>query len=119
MYEKEEILAEADRISERIKALDTVKDYHNVESQIHQNKNIEQRMKELKKNQKQSVNLQNYGKTQALKASEDKIQHIEENINILPIVEEFRESQTEANELLQMMISTMSDRLNQQQEDKD
>lgn len=49
MYEKEEILAEADRISERIKALDTVKDYHNVESQIHQNKNIEQRMKELKK----------------------------------------------------------------------
>ena len=40
MYEKEEILAEADRISERIKDLDTVKDYHNVESQIHQNKNI-------------------------------------------------------------------------------
>ncbi|MEB6035662.1 YlbF family regulator [Staphylococcus pseudoxylosus] len=119
MYEKEEILAEADRISERIKSLDTVKEYHNVESQIHQNKNIEQRMKELKKNQKQSVNLQNYGKTQALKDSEDKIQHIEEDINILPIVEEFRESQTEANDLLQMMISTMSDRLNQQQEDKD
>ena len=47
-------------------------------------------MKDLKKNQKQSVNLQNYGKTEALKQSEGKIQEIEQNINILPIVEEFK-----------------------------
>ncbi|PHK48974.1 RicAFT regulatory complex protein RicA family protein [Staphylococcus edaphicus] len=119
MYEKDDILAEAERISERIKTLDTVKEYHNVESQIHQNKNLEQRMKELKRNQKQSVNLQNYGKAQALKASEDKIQHIEDDINVLPIVEEFRETQAEANDLLQMMIRTMSDRLNQHQDEKD
>lgn len=52
MYEKDDILAEANRISERIKSLDTVKDYHTVEQQIHYNKNIEQRMKDLKKNTK-------------------------------------------------------------------
>ena len=101
MYEKDDILAEAERLSERIKSLDTVKEYHKVESQIHHNENLEQRMKELKKNQKQSVNLQNYGKIHALQASEEKIQDIEEDINILPIVEEFRESQAEANDLLQ------------------
>ncbi|MDG0818877.1 YlbF family regulator [Staphylococcus equorum] len=118
MYEKDDILAEANRISERIKSLDTVKDYHTVEQQIHYNKNIEQRMKDLKKTQKQSVNLQNYGKTEALKQSEGKIQGIEQDINVLPIVEEFRESQTEANDLLQMMISTMSDRLNQHEQNE-
>ena len=60
----------SDRISERIKDLDIVKEYHRVEQQIHNNKQIEQKMKDLKKNQKQSVNLQNYGKTEALKQSE-------------------------------------------------
>ncbi|MCD8793089.1 RicAFT regulatory complex protein RicA family protein [Staphylococcus gallinarum] len=117
MYNKDEILAEADRISERIKDLDIVKEYHRVEQQIHNNKQIEQKMKDLKKNQKQSVNLQNYGKTEALKQSEGKIQEIEQNINILPIVEEFKESQAEVNDLLQMLISTMSDRLNEHNED--
>ena len=113
MYEKDEILAEADKLSQRIQSLDTVKEYQAIEQQIHQNKNIETRMKDLKKTQKQSVNLQNYGKQQALRQSEDKIQDIEQNLNIIPIVEEFRESQAEANDLLQMMISTMEDELNQ------
>ena len=76
-------------------------------------------MKDFKKTQKLSVNLQNYGKQQALRQSEDKIQDIEQNLNIIPIVEEFRESQAEANDLLQMMISTMSNRLNEIQQDKD
>ena len=119
MYEKDEILAEADKLSQRIQSLDTVKEYQAIEQQIHQNKNIETRMKDLKKTQKQSVNLQNYGKQQALRQSEDKIQDIEQNINVIPIVEEFRESQAEANDLLQMMISTMSNRLNEIQQDKD
>ena len=118
MYEKDEILAEADKLSQRIQSLDTVKEYQAIEQQIHQNKNIETRMKDLK-TQKQSVNLQNYGKQQALRQSEDKIQDIEQNLNIIPIVEEFRESQAEANDLLQMMISTMSNRLNEIQQDKD
>ena len=119
MYEKDEILAEADKLSQRIQSLDTVKEYQAIEQQIHQNKNIETRMKDLKTTQKQSVNLQNYGKHQALRQSEDKIQDIEQNINVIPIVEEFRESQAEANDLLQMMISTMSNRLNEIQQDKD
>ena len=49
MYNKDEILAEADRISERIKDLDIVKEYHRVEQQIHNNKQIEQKMKDLKR----------------------------------------------------------------------
>ena len=34
MYEKDDILAEANRISERIKSLDTVKDYHTVNNKF-------------------------------------------------------------------------------------
>ena len=41
------------------------------------------------------------------------VNHIENEINNLPIVEEFRSAQYDANELLQMMIKTMEDRLNE------
>ncbi|MEJ7443250.1 YlbF family regulator, partial [Staphylococcus warneri] len=45
--------------------------------------------------------------------SENQIHHIEDEINNLPIVEEFRSAQYDANDLLQMMIKTMEDRLNE------
>ncbi|MCE5037942.1 YlbF/YmcA family competence regulator [Staphylococcus auricularis] len=119
MYNKEDILAEADQLSEKIKALPEISDYRSIEEQIHANQSIDQNMKQLKRSQKQSVNLQNYGKTEALKQSEARIQHLEDEINRIPIVEEFREAQAEANNILQMMISTMADRLNQQDEDSE
>ena len=59
------------------------------------------------------MNLHNYGKMNALKQSEDKISDIESIINTMPIVEEFRSLQYDANDLLQIMISTMEDELNQ------
>ena len=47
---------------------------------------------------KQSVNFQNYGKHQAYQKSEKEISQLEKEINALPIVEEFRSAQFEANE---------------------
>lgn len=112
MYRTEEILEQADRLSAKIQDLDLVKDYRRVEEQIHANHSIDTRMKELKRNQKQAVNFQNYGKIEALKASEHTIQSLEHDINQLPIVGEFRTAQREANDLLQLMIETMSKCLN-------
>ena len=46
-------------------------------------------MNRLKNNKKQSVNFQNYGKQHAYQQSEDEIEALEDEINELPIVEEF------------------------------
>lgn len=116
MYEKEDILKQANSVSNKIKALELIKQYQNVEQQIHKNSSIEQKMKQLKLQQKQSVNFQNYGKHQAYQKSEEEISQLEKEINALPIVEEFRSAQFEANELLQLMVSTMEQSLNQHNE---
>lgn len=116
MYEKEDILKQADSVSNKIKALELIKQYQNVEQQIHENTSIEQKMKQLKLQQKQSVNFQNYGKHQAYQKSEEEISQLEKEINALPIVEEFRSAQFEANELLQLMVSTMEQSLNKHNE---
>ena len=109
MYEKEDILKQANSVSNKIKALELIKQYQNVEQQIHENSSIDQKMKQLKLQQKQSVNFQNYGKHQAYQKSE-------KEINALPIVEEFRSAQFEANEFLQLMVSTMEQSLNKHNE---
>ena len=93
MYSEKEIIRKVESLAEKIGKLEVVQDYHNVE--------------------KQSVNFQNYGKQNALEQSEAKIQYLKDEINELPIVEEFRSAQYEANDLLQMMVKTMEDRLNE------
>lgn len=118
MYSKEEILNQTEKLSHNIKNLEIIKSYQSVEKQIHENQTIEMKMKKLKKQQKQSVNFQNYGKQQAYEQSESEIQSLENEINELPIVEEFRSAQYEANDFLQMMVSTMENRLNEHNENE-
>lgn len=113
MYSEKEIIRKVESLAEKIGKLEVVQDYHNEEKQIHNNQAIKQKMNRLKAQQKQSVNFQNYGKQNALEQSEVKIQNLKDEINELPIVEEFRSAQYEANDLLQMMVKTMEDRLNE------
>lgn len=117
MYSKDDILKQADQLTSKIQDLDLIKSYQNIEKQIHENRNIESKWIAWKQ-QKQSVNFQNYGKQHAYQQSEDEIEALEDEINELPIVEEFRSAQYEANDLLQLMISTMEDRLNEHNEEE-
>ena len=66
MYEKEDILKQADSVSNKIKGLELIKQYQNVEQQIHENSSIDQN-ETIKIATKQSVNFQNYGKHQLIK----------------------------------------------------
>ncbi|MGX8004688.1 RicAFT regulatory complex protein RicA family protein [Staphylococcus hominis] len=116
MCMRKRYLKQADSVSNKIKGLELIKQYQNVEQQIHENSSIDQKMKQLKLQQKQSVNFQNYGKHQAYQKSEKEISQLEKEINALPIVEEFRSAQFEANELLQLMVSTMEQSLNKHNE---
>ena len=48
------------------------------------------------------------GKPEALKKVEDKIATIEQELDEIPVVQEFKQSQIEVNELLQIIASTIS-----------
>jgi cell fate (sporulation/competence/biofilm development) regulator YmcA (YheA/YmcA/DUF963 family) len=62
----------------------------------------------IKSLQKQAVNFQHYGKHEALKKVEAEIDAIYEELSQIPIVEEFKQSQIEVNDLLQLVASTIS-----------
>lgn len=104
-FTKDEILKEADELAKLISSLEEVKFYQEAEQAINQNDKVQQLISQIKKLQKQSVNLLHYGKTNAYKQNEEQIQALQDELDQLPIVSQFKSSQVEVNELLQEVTS--------------
>ena len=71
-------------------------------------KKIRENIASLKSLQKQAVNFQQYGKEKALNLIEGKIEKIQNDIDEVPIVQEFKQSQVEVNDLLQLVSTTIA-----------
>ena len=82
--------------------------FKRAEAQIHDNEKVSVLISTIKGLQKQAVNLHHYGKENALKKVEDKITELEQELDEIPVVQEFKQSQIDVNELLQLIASTIS-----------
>ncbi|MFD2443607.1 RicAFT regulatory complex protein RicA family protein [Bacillus sp. CGMCC 1.16607] len=107
-YTKDDIVARAKELANMIAETDEVDFFKRAEAQIHSNENVRLYISEIKGLQKQAVNLQHYGKPEALKRVEDKIASIEQELDEIPVVKEFKQSQIEVNDLLQLIANTIS-----------
>ena len=102
-YTREEIIERTEQLAKMIRDTEEVEFYQRAEKQINQNQKVNDRIAQIKKLQKQAVNLQHYGKIAALKETEAKIDALQKEIDELPIVSEFKESQGIVNDMLQMV----------------
>ncbi|MBO8177188.1 MAG: RicAFT regulatory complex protein RicA family protein [Bacillus sp. (in: Bacteria)] len=107
-YTKDDIMERAKELAKMIAETEEVDFFKRAEAQIHENQKVRELIASLKSLQKQAVNFQHYGKTEALKMVEEKIEKIEKELDELPIVQEFKQSQVEVNDLLQIVASTIS-----------
>lgn len=107
-YTKDEIIEKAREIAHMIANTEQVDFFKRAEAQINGNQKIRESIASLKSLQQQAVNFQQYGKERALNIIEGKIAGIEEQIDAVPIVQEFKQSQNEVNELLQMVSNTIA-----------
>lgn len=107
-YTKDDIVARAKELARMIAETDEVDFFKRAEAHIHENEKVRTMISDIKGLQKQAVNLQHYGKPEALKKVEDKITSIEKDLDELPIVQEFKQSQVDVNDLLQLIASTIS-----------
>ena len=82
--------------------------FKRAEAAIHESENVRTKISSIKGLQKQAVNLQHYGKTEALKKTEEKISTLEQELDEIPIVNEFKQSQADVNDLLQLVAATIS-----------
>jgi cell fate (sporulation/competence/biofilm development) regulator YmcA (YheA/YmcA/DUF963 family) len=107
-YTKDEIVARAKDLARMVAETDEVDFFKRAEAQIHENKKVSTIISDIKALQKQAVNLQHYGKPEALKKVEEKMAALEQELDDIPVVQEFKQSQLEVNELLQIIASAIS-----------
>ncbi|MGH2317525.1 RicAFT regulatory complex protein RicA family protein [Planococcus sp. SE5232] len=110
-YTKQEIVAKAREVADMIAATEEVDFFKRAEAQINENQQIREKIASLKSLQKQAVNFQAYGKERALNLIEGKIAKIEEEIDAVPIVQEFKQSQSDVNSLLQMVSTAIANQV--------
>ncbi|PEX90995.1 RicAFT regulatory complex protein RicA family protein [Bacillus cereus] len=107
-YTKDEIVEQAKELAKMISETEEVDFFKRAEAQIHKNENVKRAIDEIKALQKQAVNLQHYGKWEALKKVEAEIDALQDKLDNIPVVQEFKSSQTYVNDLLQLVASTIS-----------
>jgi cell fate (sporulation/competence/biofilm development) regulator YmcA (YheA/YmcA/DUF963 family) len=110
-YTKNDIIARAQELANMIAETEEVDYFKRAEAQIHVNTKVSTLISDIKGLQKQAVNLQHYGKPEALKKVEDKIAAIEKELDEIPVVQEFKQSQIDVNELLQLIATTISNKV--------
>lgn len=107
-YTKDDIMKRAEELATMIAETEEVDFFKRAEAKIHENQKVREMIASIKSLQKQAVNFQHYGKTEALKMVEEKIENLEKEIDAIPVVQQFKESQTDVNDLLQIVASVIS-----------
>lgn len=107
-YTREDIREKAKDLAKMIAETEEVDFFKRAEKQINEHLKVQELIAQIKKLQKEAVNLQHYGKSEALKEIDVKIDELHQEIDQIPLVQEFKRSQVEVNELLQMVSNTIS-----------
>lgn len=111
LYTKEEIIEKSRELAHMVVNTEQVELFKKTEAHINENKKVREKIASLKSLQKQAVNFQEYDKERALGIIEKKIEQIENEIDEIPLVQEFKQSQNDVNDLLQLISNTISNRV--------
>ncbi|KHD86569.1 RicAFT regulatory complex protein RicA family protein [Heyndrickxia ginsengihumi] len=113
-FSKDDIIEKATELAKKIAETDEVDFYRRAEIQINENKKVRELIDRIKRLQKQAVNYQHYGKIEALKVVEEKIDQLQAELDEIPVVQEFKQSQVDVNDLLQIVANTISNKVTEE-----
>ncbi|MUK89836.1 hypothetical protein GMD78_15815 [Ornithinibacillus sp. L9] len=107
-YTRTQVLDEAKKLAEMLANTEEIDRFKQVEAKLNENKKVQQLINRIKALQKQAVNFQAYEKTEALKKVEAEIDRLQAEIDEIPVVQEFKESQIVVNDVLQLISGTIA-----------
>lgn len=105
---KEDVIEKAKSLARMITETDEVTFYKNAEIQLNENQKVSNLINKIKDLQKQAVNLQHVEKAKALQETESLLDTLHMELDEMPIIQDFKRSQYEVNELLQMVTTVIS-----------
>lgn len=108
LYTQKEILDKARELAAMISRTNEVDFFKRAELQIKHNERVQDLIDKLKQKQKQMVMFESINKTELVKKVEGEYDQLHEELDSIPIVNEFKQSQVDVNDLLQMVTNVIT-----------
>jgi cell fate (sporulation/competence/biofilm development) regulator YmcA (YheA/YmcA/DUF963 family) len=107
---REDINKKAKELADLIFTSEEVQHYRRAEQQINGNERIQQLIAKIKKKQKEVVAFETtFKNADMVKKIEGEMEELQDELDGIPIVTEFQQSQSDINYLLQLVISIVRD----------
>lgn len=113
MIVREDILNKAKELAELITTSNEVQFFQKAESQISSNDQIQVLISAIKKKQKEIVAFESFENKKMVDKIEKEIEELQDQLDNIPIVNEFRQSQEDINYLLQLVMSVIRDSISE------
>ncbi|UUZ95651.1 YlbF family regulator [Paenibacillus sp. P25] len=113
MIVREDILAKAKELAELLSTSREVEFFQQAERQINNNDHIQTLISAIKKKQKEIVAFEQFENQQMVKKIEKEIEELQDELDSIPIVSEFKQSQEDINYLLQLIMSVIRDTISE------
>jgi cell fate (sporulation/competence/biofilm development) regulator YmcA (YheA/YmcA/DUF963 family) len=111
---RKEIIAQAEQLAHLIAQSDEVDFFKQAEQQIKKNEKVQKLIHQIKFAQKQAVHAEHFDKDKSLQEFEKSLDQLNQELDEIPVVQEFKQSQKEVNDLLQMITNVISNTVTDQ-----
>jgi cell fate (sporulation/competence/biofilm development) regulator YmcA (YheA/YmcA/DUF963 family) len=110
---REDILAKARELAELLSTSDEVIMYRKAEQQIKNNEKIQNLIRQIKKKQKEIVAFEKFQNEEMVKKIEAEQKALQDELDSIPLVQQFQQTQSDINYLLQLVVSVIRDTLSE------
>ncbi|OPG98007.1 hypothetical protein B2I21_11740 [Chryseobacterium mucoviscidosis] len=106
---RDDIMGKAKELADMLGTSEEVKQFQQAESKIRDHERIQQLIATIKKKQKEIVAFESFKNVDMVSKIEQEIEDLQEELDSIPLVTEFQQSQSDINYLLQLVISVIRD----------
>jgi cell fate (sporulation/competence/biofilm development) regulator YmcA (YheA/YmcA/DUF963 family) len=109
----QEIMEKARQLADLIVRSEEVDFYRRAEQQIKRSQKVQSLIAQIKRKQKELVHAKHLNKEQLAAQLEQELERLQDELDEIPIVAEFKESQLEINDLLQMVTNVIANTISE------
>lgn len=110
---REDIIAKAKQVAELMSSSEEVQLYRKAEKMIDQNEKVQSLIKQIKKKQKEVVGFEYFKNEEMIKKIEAEMDELQAELDGIPLVQQFQQTQTDLNYMLQLVVSVIKDTLSE------
>lgn len=110
---REDILTKTKELANLLVTSDEVITYQKAEKQIQNNERIQSLISQIKKKQKEIVAFESFENEAMVKKIEAEMEALQDELDSIPIVRQFQQTQADINYLLQLVVSVIKDTISE------